>query len=103
MHLSIISAIKGILRFIYIYIYIYIYLHRLITKRICLHKLHKTFLIIKKAYWIIKLGKNEDMISWEWEFLEVSAIQNEDIISWEWEFLEVSSICGGGGRKFVCG
>ena len=43
------------------------------------------------------------MISWEWEFLEVSAIQNEDIISWEWEFLEVSSICGGGGRKFVCG
>ena len=83
MHLSIISTPWGISRFIYIYIYIY--LHRLITKRICLHKLHKTFLIIKKAYWIIKLGKNEDMISWEWDFLEVSSIR------------------GGGGRKFVSG
>ena len=51
----------------------------------------------------LKLRKKKDMFSWEWEFLEVSAIQNEDIISWEWEFLEVSSICGGGGRKFVCG
>ena len=41
------------------------------------------------------------MISWEWDFLEVSFIQNEDMISWEWNFLEVSSIREGGGREYV--
>ena len=34
------------------------------------------------------------MISWEWDFLEVSSMQNEDMISWEGDFLEESSING---------
>ena len=29
--------------------------------------------------------------------------KNGDMISWEWDFLEVSSICGGGRREFVRG
>ena len=52
------------------------------TKRICLHKLHITLLIDKSV------------LNWNWE-------KNEDMISWEWDFLEVSSILGGGGREFV--
>ena len=29
--------------------------------------------------------------------------KNGDMISWEWDFLEVSSICGGVRREFVRG
>ena len=29
--------------------------------------------------------------------------KKEDMISWEWDFLEISSIGGVGGREFVSG
>ena len=58
MHLSIISSTSGISRFIYIFEM----LHWSMTKRICMHKLHRTLLIDKKHI-ELKLRKNEDMIS----------------------------------------
>ena len=52
------------------------------TKRIWLHKLHRPLLIDKSV------------LNWNWE-------KEEDMISWEWDFLEVLSIREIGGREFV--
>ena len=79
MQFSIISATSRISRFIYIYL-----LHQLMTKRICLNKLHRTLLIEKS------------ILNWNLE-------KKEYKISWKWDFLEVPSIHRGEGKKFVIG
>ena len=68
MHQSIISSTSGISRFIYIYIYIYIY--------------------------IFCIGQQQR---------EFSCIICIDMLSWEWDLLEVSFTSGRGKREFVSG
>ena len=34
--------------------------------------MHLSIIYLTKAYWI-KIKKNEDMLAWEWDFLEVSS------------------------------